>query len=133
MFVHNMLSNPEVGEQGKAYASYLGGKYGYSPASAEAAPQRVARTLRTLGARLAEQQAQGRRYLIGDSLSALDIYWSTFAVFVAPLSLELCPMDAALRAMFVNTDPVVAEALSPQLLEYRDRIYLDHLRLPMDF
>ena len=85
------------------------------------------------GARLAEQQAQGRQYLIGDSLSALDIYWSTFAVFVAPLPLDLCPMDAALRAMFVNTDPVVAEALSPQLLAHRDRIYHDHLRLPMDF
>lgn len=133
MFVHGLLSNPEVGEQGKAYASYLGGKYGYSPASVAAAPQHVAQTLRTLGARLAEQQAHGRRYLIGDSLSALDIYWSTFAVFVAPLPPELCPMDAALRAMFVNTDPVVAEALSPRLLEYRDRIYHDHLRLPMDF
>jgi glutathione S-transferase len=114
-------------------ASYLGGKYGYSPATAEAAPQRVARILRTLSARLAEQQARGRRYLIGDALSALDIYWSTFAVLVAPLPLDLCPMDAAFRASFVNTDPVVAEALSPQLLEHRDRIYRDHLRLPMDF
>ena len=133
MIVHGLLSNPEVGEQGKATASYLGGKYGYSPATAEAAPQRVAQILLTLSARLAEQQAQGRQYLIGDALSALDIYWSTFAVLVEPLPLDLCPMDAAFRASFVNTDPVVAEALSPQLLAHRDRIYHDHLRLPMDF
>ena len=133
MIVHGLLSNPEVGEQGKATASYLGGKYGYSPATAEVAPRRVARILRTLSARLAEQQAQGRQYLIGDALSALDIYWSTFAVLVEPLPLDLCPMDAAFRASFVNTDPVVAEALSPQLLVHRDRIYHDHLRLPMDF
>ena len=133
MIVHGILSNPEVGEQGKAAASYLGGKYGYSPATAEAVPQRVTPILRTLSGRLAEQQAQGRQYLIGNTLSALDIYWSTFAVLVAPLPLDLFPMDAAFRASFVNTDPVVAEALSPQLLEHRDRIYRDHLRLPMDF
>ena len=133
MVVHGILSNPEAGEQGKAAASYLGGKYGYSPAAAEAAPGRVARILRTLNTRLAEQQALGRQYFLGDQLSALDIYWSTFAVLVQPLPLELCPMDAGARASFVNTDPVVAEALSPRLLEHRDRIYRRHLQLPMDF
>ena len=133
MVVQGILSNPETGEQGKAAASYLGDKYGYSPASAEAGPRRVARILRTLSTRLAEQQAQGRQYFLGDHLSALDIYWSTFAVLVQPLPLELCPMDAGFRASFVNTDPVVAEALSPRLLGHRDRIYREHLRLPMDF
>ena len=133
MIVHGSLSNPEVGEQGKAAASYLGDKYGYNPASSEAAPRRVAQILRTLNTRLAEQQARGRRYFFGDQLSALDIYWSTFAVLVQPLPLELCPMDAGARASFVNTDPVVAEALSPRLLEHRERIYREHLRLPMDF
>ncbi len=133
MIVHGTLSNPEVAEQGKAGASYLGDKYGYSPASAEAAPQRVAQILRTLHTRLAEQQARSRQYFFGDQLSSLDIYWSTFAVLVQPLPLELCPMDAGAHAGFVNTDPVVAEALSPQLLAHRDRIYREHLRLPMDF
>ncbi len=133
MIVHDTLSNPEVGEQGKAAASYLGGKYGYSPAAAEAAPRHIAQTLRTLSTRLAEQRAQGGQYFFGDQLSALDIYWSTFAVLIQPLPLELCPMDAGARASFVNTNPRVAEALSPQLLEHRERVYRAHLRLPMDF
>ena len=133
MVVHANLSNPEIAEPGKAAASYLGAKYGYSPAAAEAAPQGVARILRTLNAQLAEQQARGHQYFLGEQLSALDIYWSTFVVLVQPLPLELCPMDAGARASFVNTDPVVAEALSPRLLEHRDRIYREHLRLPMDF
>ena len=110
----------------------MGGKYGYSQAEAEAAPRRVAQILETLSARLAQQQGRGSRFLIGDSLSALDIYWATFATLVQPLPAELCPIDEQLRASFVNTDPMVAAALSPQLLEHRDRIYHDHLELPMD-
>jgi glutathione S-transferase len=133
MVVHGILTNPDVGEQGKAAASYLGGKYGYSPAAAEAAPQRVAQMLQTLSARLASQQNKGSRYLVGDTLTALDIYWSTFAVLVQPLPLELCPMDPAFHASFFNRDTLVADALSPTLLEHRDRIYHDHLQLPMDF
>ena len=133
MIIHGNLSNSEVGEQGKAQASYLGGKYGYSPASAAAAPGRIASVLHTLSARLSGQQARGHQYFFGDRLSALDIYWSTFAVLIQPLPMEMCPMNAGARASLVNTDPLVAEALSPRLLEHRDRIYGEHLRLPMDF
>ena len=132
MVVHGMLSNPQAPEPAKAAATYMGGKYGYGQAEAGAAPQRVARILQTLSARLEQQQAKGSQFLLGDTLSALDIYWSTFAVLVQPLPADLCPIDENLRASFVNTDPVIAEALSPKLLEHRDRIYRDHLKLPMD-
>ena len=132
MLLHGILSNPNAPEPATAFATYMGGKYGYSQTEAEAAPRRVAQILEALSTRLAQQQGRGSRFLIGDSLSALDIYWATFAVLVQPLPAELCPIDEQLRASFVNTDPVVAAALSPQLLEHRDRIYHDHLELPMD-
>ncbi len=132
MLLSSILANPNAPEAARTFAAYMGGKYGYGQAEAEAAPQRVARILETLSARLAQQQARASRFLIGDTLSAVDIYWATFAVLVQPLPVELCPIDEQLRASFVNTDPVVAAALSPQLLEHRDRIYHDYLELPMD-
>ena len=132
MVLHRLLSNPHAPEPAKTAAAYMGGKYGYGQAEAGAAPQRVAQVLRGLGARLEQQQARGSQFLLGDALSALDIYWSTFAVLVQPLPADLCPIDENLRASFVNTDPVIAEAVSPKLLEHRDRIYHDHLKLPMD-
>ena len=97
-----------------------------------AAPRRIAQILRSLGTRLEQQLATGSQFLIGNALSALDSYWSTFAVLVQPLPVHLCPINENLRESFVNTDPVIAGALSPKLLEYRDRIYHDHLKLPMD-
>lgn len=132
MVLHGILSNPQAPEQAQTFATYMGGKYGYGQAEAQAAPQRVAQILRNLSARLEQQQTQGSQFLVGAKLSALDIYWSTFAVLVQPLPAELCPIDEQLRASFVNTDPVIAEALSPKLLEHRDRIYRDYLKLPMD-
>lgn len=132
MLLHGMLSNPQAPEPAKAAATYMGGKYGYGRAEAEAAPRRVAQIVRNLSVRLEQQQAKGSQFLIGDTLSALDIYWSTFAVLVQPLPADLCPIDEQLRASFVNTGPVIAEALSPKLLEHRDRIYRDYLELPMN-
>jgi glutathione S-transferase len=132
MLLHGMLSNPQAPEPAKAAATYMGGKYGYGQAEAEAAPRRAAQIVRNLSARLEQQQARGSQFLIGDTLSALDIYWSTFAVLVQPLPADLCPIDEQIRASFVNTDPLIAEALSPKLLEHRDRIYRDYLELPMN-
>jgi glutathione S-transferase len=110
----------------------MGGKYGYSRATAEAAPQRVAQILRLLGTRLAQQRAHGRKFFIGERLSALDIYWATFAALIKPLPPELCPIPEPLRVSFTNTDPVVAAAVTPALMEHRDFLYHEYLELPMD-
>ncbi len=42
MMLHPTLANPQSEESARAFASYLGGKYGYSQATAETAPLRVA-------------------------------------------------------------------------------------------
>jgi glutathione S-transferase len=111
----------------------LGNKYGYSPAAAEAAPARMAEILRLLGARLEQQRAKGSKFFIGNQLSALDIYWATFAALIQPLPPELCPMATAFRTIYTNTDSVVAAATSPLLLEHRDFIYHEYLELPIVF
>jgi hypothetical protein len=131
--IHSMLSNPQVDEANRKRWTYMGNKYGYSPAVASAAPARMAEILRHLGTRLEQQRAQGSKFFIGHQLSALDIYWATFAALIQPLPPELCPMATAFRDFYTNKDPVVAAALSPLLLEHRDFIYREYLELPIVF
>jgi hypothetical protein len=78
------------------------------------------------------QNERGRKFLIGEGLSALDLYWATFAAIVDPLPNEHCPMPDWLRSAYKVTDRAVTSALDPGLLEHRDRIYRDYLVLPID-
>lgn len=119
------------GEAAPAPMLRMAGKYGYSRAAAAAANARVVAVLRMLGAQLERQRAAGRRFLIGDRLSALDIYWSTFAALLAPLPEALCPMQAGLRQVYSADGPTRA-ALDPALLEHRDAVYREFLELPVD-
>src|SRR5262249_52477755 len=92
MKLHGTLSNANAPAAAKSGANFLGRKYGYSPEPAEAAPKRVAEILHTLNAQLDAQHKSGSRFLIGDQLSALDIYWAAFAALIRPLQDDLCKM-----------------------------------------
>lgn len=110
---------------------YLGGKYGYNEVHAAQATGRVHEILRMLSARLAAQQAAGHRYLMGASLTALDIYWATFCNLLSPLPPDRMAMAPAVATMFTSTDPVVAQILTEGLLAHRDLVYAEHLVLPV--
>lgn len=112
---------------------FLGDKYGYSPAAAEAAALRIRDIVAALAAQLAQQQASGRRYLIGERLSALDIYWAACCGILDPLPPEKCPMADGFRGPYGNSDPRIAEALTPALRAHRDFIYATHLEFPIVF
>jgi glutathione S-transferase len=109
----------------------LARKYGYSPAAAQAAPARVDAVLRLLSDQLAEQQRHGRHFLLGEQLSALDIYWAAFTALISPLPEAECPMAAAMRGAYQLRDPALRAACSEGLLAHRDRIYREHLELPI--
>ena len=111
----------------------LGNRYGYSPEAAERAERRVVEILQVLAAQWRAQREAGRHFLLGDRLSALDIYWATFAALLSPLPAELCPMPEMLRQQYGGIGPQVEAALDPALLEHRDTIYRDFLQLPLDF
>ena len=110
---------------------YLAGRYGWDPSAAAAAPARVAAILRALAAQLASQRAGGRRYLVGDSLTALDIWWAAFAAMIEPLPHELCPMRGDTRMAYTPRDRTVLDAADRALLEHRDFVYREHLELPV--
>ena len=112
--------------------SRMGGKYGFNERDASAAGERLVASLAALTAQLKAQYARGVKYFVGDSLSALDVYWTAFANLLDPLPKEQCPMPDEWRPAFTLSDPVARAALDPLLLEHRSRIFRDHFRDPME-
>jgi glutathione S-transferase len=112
-------------------ARYLGRKYGYSPEAGAASGARVAQLLGMLAARLKAQREAGRRYYMGDSLTAVDIYSATVSALFNPLPPDQCEMHASTRAAFETLDAQTEAALDPILFEHRDMMYAKHLELPL--
>lgn len=132
---HPILSLPEGAAPAPLLESVsrMAAKYGYSPEQAAGADRRVVEILGLLSDTLREQRAGGSDFLVGNRLSAVDIYWATFAAMLEPLPAEQCPMDDMLRGSYTLTDERARAAADPLLLEHRDRIYRDFLQLPLDF
>jgi hypothetical protein len=129
---HRGLNNPDASEMTRAIVPLLAAKYHYDPALLEPARAQQRQIVSMLRDRLRDQQAQGRDYLIGHGLSALDIYWAAIAGSIDPLPPELCPnMPPDMRAGY--TDPELLEEGGAALFAHRDRIYRQYLKLPMDF
>ncbi len=110
----------------------LSERYGYSPEAAAQMAQRTLEIVGLLGHQLQAQRAAGSQYLIGDRLTALDVYGATFAVLLDPLPEEQCRMDPGLRASYAERDPAI-RAAAAELLAHRDFVYRQHLGLPLDF
>lgn len=129
---HAMLNNSELDEFSRALAPKLAEKYGYDTVLVEGANRQMVRIVEALRDQLHEQQARGGSFLIGDALSALDIYWAAFAGAIDPLPPELCPnMPEQMRLKY--TDPDLKKIGGDALFAHRDRIYREYLKLPMDF
>ena len=134
LMVHGPLSTLAPGAEGRAFFEHLGAKYGYTPAAAVASARRIVEILHTFDAQLASQKRAGRQYLVGDRFSAVDIYWATFCGLIAPMPAERCPMATSFRGgAYGNDNADVARALTPALLAHRDRVYEQHLELPIAF
>ncbi len=134
LMVHGPLNSLPADDPQRPFFTYLGEKYGYSPAAAERAALRIRDIVLAFDAQLSRQKARGSKYLIGDTLSALDIYWAACCAILAPLPPEQCPMADAFRGgAYGNDDPRIEAALSPALRAHRDFIYATHLELPIVF
>jgi glutathione S-transferase len=112
-------------------AKYLGKKYGYSADAGAAAGSHVVEKLGRLAARLATQRSAGSPYLVGDSLTAADIYSAAFVAMFRPLADPHCAMERSTRAAFESCDDATLAALDPMLLEHREMMYREHLELPL--
>jgi glutathione S-transferase len=112
-------------------ARYLGRKYGYTPETGAAAGARVVALLGMLASRLRAQRETGSRFLVGQALTAADIYSATFMAMFVPLPDQHCKMDARTRTTFETLDAPTKAAIDPILLEHRDMVYADFLELPL--
>ena len=130
--LHNAMGKTDATDFQKSVVPTLAGKYGYDAARVAPARRQMIGTVTRLREQLARQNAAGRAFLVGDSLSALDIYWATFAGSIDPLPEDICAnMPPEMRAGY--TDPELRALAGPALFALRDRVYRDHLKLPMEF
>ena len=107
--------------------------YALSDEAIARAPGRLARIMQALADRLRRQKAAGSPYFIGDSLTALDLYWASFSMMVRPLPLDVNPMPDWLMPLYSHCDPQTEAAIDPILIEHRDHIYERHIGLPLDY
>jgi hypothetical protein len=108
--------------------AYGGGVHTHAEAEA-----RIIGILRGLAKQLHLQQQAGSAYLLGDRLSGCDVHWACFSILVEPLALEECGMAEELHAMFAVKSGSIRDALDQILIEHRDRIWRDHIGLPLDY
>lgn len=127
------LVGTEIPEGAEPHQREFLRQYGLSKAAASRASARVADIMKALAAQLHAQRARKSRYLIGDALSAVDLYWSCFSQMVRPLPAEVNPAPEYLFAIYSDLPPLVESALDPVLIEHRDFIYERHIGLPLDF
>lgn len=111
----------------------LGKQYDYRPETLALAPQRATAILSMLRSKLQEQEHAGSPYLVGNRLSAADIYWATFSAMLQPMPHELNPMPDYLRATYAKGQALVDGTDLEWLLRHRDFIYRNHLKLPLEF
>ena len=106
-------------------------QYGYSEEAAARGIDRARAVVDRLTAQLLAQREAGRRYIVGDALSAVDIYWVYFSQAVGTFPAAVCPMPEGMRTVYDAVGKLLGDR-DPILVEQRDHVLAEH-GLPMDF
>ena len=113
----------------------LARKYGYSDDASSKATSKIAEIIRLIDLQLKKQEEKGSQYLIGDKISAVDIYWSTISMTILPASLEIMPKTKQNEGMLFFFEanskiPEIKEVLSDRILSHRDYILKTYCETP---
>jgi len=107
-------------------------KYG-SPVSYDYICGRIVTILDALANRLMRQSDRDSRYLVGDSLTAADIYWTAFSNLIRQMPDELCVKPE----FYAGLDEKLCSHLNwniPHiLLEHRDHVVRTYFKTPIAF
>ena len=106
-------------------------QYGYSEAAAAVAVERAKAVMERLTFQLIAQRKAGSPYIVGEALSAADIYWVYFSQAVGTFPEARCPMPAGMRKAYEIVGSLLGD-LDPMLVEQRDWVLAEH-GLPLDF
>lgn len=93
--------------------------------------ERLNATIAMLARRMEKQAAQGSDYLIGNRLSAVDIYWMAFSNLLDAMAPELCVMPDYYREIGPMVTNQLGGPVPPILLEHRSRTAKRYLDLPI--
>ena len=113
----------------------LARKYGFSEEASLAAPAKMIEVMRLIDRRLDAQERRGSPYLVGDSLSAADVYWATLSISVLPPPQEIMPRtqqnQGMLKYFAKNSQiPAVAEALTRRIEVHQRYILTTYCETP---
>jgi glutathione S-transferase len=128
-----MLAPMMLSGQATEGVERMAAKYGWSEPELAAAGARLAERLDYLASRLDSQRRLGSDYLVGQSMTALDIYCANFMAMLKPLPHELNPMPAYMRTSYETVDEELASHIQPILFEHRDMMYERHIATPLEF
>ncbi len=125
------LGGPErAAEQAKQNPMYA--QYGYNEEARSDAIERARVSLGFVSDQALRQRESKSRYLIGQQLSAADVYWAYFSQILRTLPEEHCPMPPALRKAYDRGSEALGK-VDELLIELRDWTFAHHLPLPMEF
>jgi glutathione S-transferase len=128
MMIARLLSEPTFGERERGIGQYLARKYRHNTDSAEESTKHCEAVIATF----ADLRTAGDNYLLGSSLTALDLAWATFAALIQPLPEDLCPMRPLWRDLYTWVPSETPRDAVQDLLAFRERIYREALPLPVD-
>lgn len=130
-----------VGEDGLVWNmrilndSPLARKYGFSNEASAAAPAKIAAVIRLIDRRLEAQDRRGSPYLVGDSITAIDVYWATFSMAVSPAPPDIMPITKQNQRMLEffakNAEiPAIADAVSERIGKHQRYILTTYCETP---
>ena len=115
--------------------SPLGRKYGFSEEASSTAPAKIAEVIGLIDSHLESQEELGSRYLVGDSLTAADIYWATLSMSALPVPPEIMPKTQQNQGMLMwfegnSKIPEIAEALTQRVEDHQRYILTTYCETP---
>src|SRR3984893_8950093 len=128
MMIARLLTEPTFGERERGIGRYLSKKYQRNTDSVEGSTKHCEEIVATF----AGLRAAGHDYLLGSSLTALDLALAAFATMSQTLSEDLVPMNPRCRDLYRWIPSVTPRHTVEALLSFRERIYRDWLPLPVD-
>jgi glutathione S-transferase len=123
------LTAPDSHPRDQQMGLYL--KYKYGAAHRPDLQRRCEEIVAVFAERLRHQLSYGKGFLFGERLGALDLAWAAFAALIEPLPERECAMSGRWRELFRWAPQMISAHHLQMLLAHRDRIYRQHLVLPI--
>ena len=113
----------------------LARKYGYTEEASAVASGKMAAVIDLITRRLAAQEQHGSRYLVGNSISAVDLYWATLSMSILPPPPEIMPVTRQNKGMLKYFEknsqiPEISDALTKSIKDHQQFILTTYCEIP---